>query len=519
MPDMAHTTRKISKRACFFCCALAMLGLLGSYSDLSLDAAMIEGYPVIARWLARGVSLFVYAAAFLMACVRGSLLRRPLVLAGGGILLIVGTMLTFGWAESYPTFLASQVFVGLGSALVLMAWAELLSRLPRSQRTLNIIFGAMGATVFHVLYRLLGGELDGLLSQGIYLVILVGAVVPLLGGAKLWGNGSSMAFCPTAPTADGITEVETSKMSAACSRSVFLPPIQAVSWEHVLLMVCYALLFRILQNFEVEGGILGPVVRFFVTMTALVALLVYIRRGGRKLIDSNGAVLFLFVLVAAGLSLIPFSDDALRVGASSIAGSCWPLFYYLLWIILFDLGDMRDDLHVVALVGAGETDNASRRTAVDPFQTFTWGWLVLNIALILAAPLAWLLAQQVDRGTLSMTALVIILIYTILVASLLIRHRRKAFAVEERVVDHVAGAGTAGVAGVEVRCALLAEQGGLTGREAEVLALLARGRSVPFISDSLGISASTVKGHVKHVYAKLDVSSKQELIDLVEARK
>ena len=103
-------------------------------------------------------------------------------------------------------------------------------------------------------------------------------------------------------------------------------------------------------------------------------------------------------------------------------------------------------------------------------------------------------------------------------ASLLIRHRRKAFAVEERAVDYVANAGAAGVAGIEARCALLAEQGGLTGREAEVLAPLARGRSVPFISDSLGISVSTVKGHVKHVYAKLDVSNKQELIDLAEAR-
>ena len=47
----------------------------------------------------------------------------------------------------------------------------------------------MGATVLHALYRCVGGELDGLLSQGIYLiVILAGAVVPLLGGAELVGQ-------------------------------------------------------------------------------------------------------------------------------------------------------------------------------------------------------------------------------------------------------------------------------------------------------------------------------------------
>ncbi len=47
--------------------------------------------------------------------------------------------------------------------------------------------------------------------------------------------------------------------------------------------------------------------------------------------------------------------------------------------------------------------------------------------------------------------------------------------------------------------------------------LLARGRSAAYIGDELGISANTVRGHVKSVYAKLGVHSKQELIDLYTA--
>ena len=71
------------------------------------------------------------------------------------------------------------------------------------------------------------------------------------------------------------------------------------------------------------------------------------------------------------------------------------------------------------------------------------------------------------------------------------------------------------LAGVEGRAAELARDRGLTARELEVLTLLAQGRSNPYIRDALGISLDTAGTHVKHVYAKLGVHSRQELIDLV----
>lgn len=55
----------------------------------------------------------------------------------------------------------------------------------------------------------------------------------------------------------------------------------------------------------------------------------------------------------------------------------------------------------------------------------------------------------------------------------------------------------------------------LTPRETEVFSLLARGRSIPYIRDELVISRETAATHTKHIYAKLDVHSRQELIDLV----
>ena len=65
------------------------------------------------------------------------------------------------------------------------------------------------------------------------------------------------------------------------------------------------------------------------------------------------------------------------------------------------------------------------------------------------------------------------------------------------------------------RCDSIAAANKLTAREAEILILLAQGRSNPYIKDALSISASTVNTRVKAEYAKLDVHSKQELLDLI----
>jgi DNA-binding CsgD family transcriptional regulator len=59
----------------------------------------------------------------------------------------------------------------------------------------------------------------------------------------------------------------------------------------------------------------------------------------------------------------------------------------------------------------------------------------------------------------------------------------------------------------------LGEKGGLTAREEEVLLFLAQGRSIPHISRRLQVAEGTVRTHVKHIYQKLDIHSKQELLD------
>ena len=66
--------------------------------------------------------------------------------------------------------------------------------------------------------------------------------------------------------------------------------------------------------------------------------------------------------------------------------------------------------------------------------------------------------------------------------------------------------------------ARIASDRGLTPREAEALELLAHGRNTQAIQERMTVSRSTAKTHIRNVYAKLEVHSQQELIDLVERK-
>lgn len=63
-------------------------------------------------------------------------------------------------------------------------------------------------------------------------------------------------------------------------------------------------------------------------------------------------------------------------------------------------------------------------------------------------------------------------------------------------------------------CARLAAEHGLTDRERQTLELLALGETVAAIARALDVSENTVKTYAKRIYKKLDVHSKQDIIDL-----
>ncbi|MDE8703493.1 LuxR C-terminal-related transcriptional regulator [Adlercreutzia equolifaciens] len=70
---------------------------------------------------------------------------------------------------------------------------------------------------------------------------------------------------------------------------------------------------------------------------------------------------------------------------------------------------------------------------------------------------------------------------------------------------------------VSKQCLQLQESYGLSARETEVMELIARGNSMAAIADRLVISENTVRTHAKHIYTKLDIHKRQELLDRLHA--
>lgn len=81
-------------------------------------------------------------------------------------------------------------------------------------------------------------------------------------------------------------------------------------------------------------------------------------------------------------------------------------------------------------------------------------------------------------------------------------------------VEHVPGASPS-ERQIEHCCRVLSAEHGLTQREAEVLELLAKGATRPEISERLYISLETSKTHVRHVYQKIGVGSREDVAGVI----
>ena len=61
----------------------------------------------------------------------------------------------------------------------------------------------------------------------------------------------------------------------------------------------------------------------------------------------------------------------------------------------------------------------------------------------------------------------------------------------------------------------LGQRFGLTGREIEVLTLYALGHTQARVSEELQLSQNTVHTHIKRIYEKTDLHSRQEILDYI----
>lgn len=138
----------------------------------------------------------------------------------------------------------------------------------------------------------------------------------------------------------------------------------------------------------------------------------------------------------------------------------------------------------------------------DEVRAIGLGFFAISLGAVLGEMLFLLFARlEVAAGTYFAVAFA----YTILVVVASLFQKKDA---------GLAVASPSPTADVAERGERMRRRYGLSNREHEVLLFLLEGRSHPYIRDTLFISKSTVDTHVRHIYRKVGVKSKQELIDL-----
>jgi DNA-binding CsgD family transcriptional regulator len=143
----------------------------------------------------------------------------------------------------------------------------------------------------------------------------------------------------------------------------------------------------------------------------------------------------------------------------------------------------------------------SRKANYDPFRIIGWGFAATMIGAFLGPALYDLLVPNSEQ--INTTVIIILLAFLVIVNAFLFNVQPKP----NPMVDYASY-------DLKARCVKMGAAYGLSARELEILGYLLEGRSHPYIRDHLYISKSTVDTHVRHIYSKTKVKSKQELIDL-----
>ncbi len=260
----------------------------------------------------------------------------------------------------------------------------------------------------------------------------------------------------------------------------------------------------------VVGGV--PMAEALALATVLLTVVVAV---SRRVPETSTVYRLLFPVMLVALSLLPFVTGML----GHVSG--------LVMVVCYDLVGMA---FVLLLLETSHSCAAPPAALMGVYQGVTQLSLVVGLVLGIA-----LSRVGADAGASYLTLLILVCIYLLaMVPAVLLRRARRAglgtdggSALPSTIVGVVPD-GAADAAEEERhaqqivrervgrRVEAYASARGLTPREAQVMARLARGHTAAAIADELGMAENTAWAHIKRIYAKLGVHGKQELIELVE---
>lgn len=212
--------------------------------------------------------------------------------------------------------------------------------------------------------------------------------------------------------------------------------------------------------------------------------------------DGLYTALPVFPLIVAGLLFLPF----LSTGMDAAGGVAAPIIWTS-WIVLtsFQLSDLKERY------GMSEVEVCFSEKAA---LAVAWAAGMTMGRLATSAPTGAVDGQVVVYASVAVAyTAVLFAIYSIF---RLVYTRKEAELRDEMALSEAER--------MERIYDDIVEEFGLSARERQVMAMLAQGYTRTFIKDELVISEGTARAHIAHVYQKLDVHKKDELLSLIKSR-
>lgn len=266
----------------------------------------------------------------------------------------------------------------------------------------------------------------------------------------------------------------------------------AIPWKILFGAAVYSFAIGAVKGVPVQSDpvpfVALTVVHHGVEIVLAAAMLWWVLVRGR-LINFSGLWRAVLLFTAAALFFLPVAGPAAVPWLLLGAGIAQTLVVMLLWAMLADV---------------------AHHSTASPLVIFASGWLAYSLPLALGETAGVLL------GRLESPAIAVAVLAYVVTVTVVLALNDTTFSQRRIFADlDVAAPVPAVFESLDAGCERLGAERGLTAREVEVLQMLVKGRSKSYIAETLFISENTVRSHSKHIYQKLGVHSKQEVLDLL----
>lgn len=442
-------------------------------TSLGDAGAVMQSLFLVAVIVAR---VLVYAAmiAFARGKRRVASLVAVVICAGVAATGFIITRMAFQFAEFVPMaelvpwLVAGGVFFGAGDALITLLWARFCGTFELRRVYLFVL-------------------LSNGLSLAVYFLVTMlpqPAVLPV--GATLFFV--SIVFCKRCLDRREPIEEE-------YSRPVFRGTL-AMVWRPVLGTSILSFMSGLMLQLSLSQAI--PLETFqstsLVTQAVVIAALLLPALLMKSRPSLGSVYKVALPLSAAGFLLLPL----IWTGVGGLANACAQLGTLVAGIILWCM-----------------IANAVHDTKLPAALLFSCSLVCTNGAQLAGTLVGLANADTLGQGGVALTAIALVAVYLIAMVSMFLFKDKSLRGIDEPAAVEPPSSGQRGDA-LQERCATLAQSHGFTPRESEILVHLGQGRTARAISEKLVVSENTVKYHIKSIYQKLDVHSRDEVVDLIE---